>query len=104
MLYTLRVFSLQNVVCFIMLTRLVPVLFTFYIQDVLKLEKNHSGAKGLKEQFRNFVTLFISLIFCAINLYIYGVRSDAHERLYSLNPFKFIRKRFLQICLCLISQ
>jgi len=28
--------SLQNAVCFIILTYLVPVLFTFYIQDVLK--------------------------------------------------------------------
>ena len=41
------VFSLQNAVCFIMLTCLVCVLFTFYIQDVLKLKKNNSGAKGL---------------------------------------------------------
>jgi len=31
MVYTLRFFSLQNAVCFIILTYLVPVLFTFYI-------------------------------------------------------------------------
>ena len=32
-------FSLQNAVCFIMLTCLVPVLLTFYLQCVLKLKK-----------------------------------------------------------------
>ena len=46
MVYTLRFFPLQNAVCFIILTYLVPVLFTFYIQSVPKL-KNNSGAKSL---------------------------------------------------------
>jgi len=32
-------FPLQNAVCFIILTYLVPVLCTFYIQGVLKLKK-----------------------------------------------------------------
>ena len=41
-------FSLRSAVCFIILTCLVSVLFTFYIQGVLKLKKNNSGTKGLK--------------------------------------------------------
>jgi len=32
-------FPIQNAVCFINLMYLVPVLFTFYIQSVLKLKK-----------------------------------------------------------------
>ena len=39
-------FSLQNAVCFIMLTCLVSVLFTFYIQGVLKLKKIIPAPKG----------------------------------------------------------
>jgi len=38
-IYSLFFFSIQNAVCFIILTYLVPVLFTFYIQCVLKLKK-----------------------------------------------------------------
>jgi len=61
-------FPLQNAVCFIILTCLVPVLFTFYTQGVLKLKKNSSGAKRLVMQsevykpffFLNTCTLFTS--------------------------------------------
>ena len=49
-------FPLQNAVCFILLTCLVPVLVTFYIQGVLKLKKNNSAAKGLNINYYRYNT------------------------------------------------
>ena len=63
MVYTLRSFPLQNAACFIIRTYLVPVLFTVYIQGVLKLKKN-SGAKRLTYIF---IQLFL-IYFTAVSL------------------------------------
>ena len=45
MVYTFRLF--QNAVCFIILTCLFPVLFTFFYTGCTKIKKNNSGAKRL---------------------------------------------------------
>jgi len=68
MVYTLRFFSLQNAFCFIILTYLVHVLFTLYIQGVLKFKKNNSGAKSLIYGIRATHTyLFTKCTICRQN-------------------------------------
>ena len=82
-------FPLQNAVCFINLTYLVPVLFTFYIEGVLKL-KNNSGAKMLNVNVMSVYVMFISsCLKCRKCRVVCGTFQSSLE--YNFHMFNYIK-------------
>ena len=79
MLYTLRFFLFKMQFVFIIITHLVPVLFTFYIEDVLKLKKNNFATKRL-----TLSSLLVQHIISSIRINRMTTRSRWKFRIYTI--------------------
>ena len=82
MVYTLLFFSLQNAVCFIILTYLVPVLFTF-TQGVLKLKKIRRN-----DPYRGR-TAPLTYKRCILYIYSINIGTEYFNVVYTLRVFLF---------------
>jgi len=103
--------SLQNAVCFIIITYLAPVLFTFYIRSALKLKQNNSGAKRLRYFMRGHGTLmwfwFYVIYINAIIIHVCSVEPRFEcllNELFVVNfvfgdPFTLTRRNWVQLVL-----
>jgi len=100
MVYTLRFFSLQNAVCFIILTYLVPVFFTFYIQGVLKL-KNISGAKRI-----TLISIGVQTLFGTIKYAAWLKESVIRQAVFTRNfkPIGWRRKNCRKFSCCTVTR
>ena len=97
MVYTLR-FFLQNAVCFIILTYLVLVLFTFYIQSVIKFKKNIYSTNIGTEYFKHGIyspfflqnaDCFIILTYFVPVLYTFYIQDVIKLKKYLFNKYRY---------------